>query len=60
MTSLEGAQARVLATTPLEKTRIHLRLGPFLDAVTVLLAVVWCSPFMHKTGVELDDCKLES
>jgi hypothetical protein len=39
MSSIEAAQARILATTPHEKVKIRLQLRPLLDAVTVLLAV---------------------
>jgi hypothetical protein len=39
MGSVEAAQARILATTPHEKANIQFRWRPFLDGITVLLAV---------------------
>jgi hypothetical protein len=39
MSSIEAAQARILATTPHEKMKIRFQLRPVLDAVTVILAV---------------------
>ena len=39
MGSVEAAQARILATTPHGNINIQFRWRPFLDGITVLLAV---------------------